>query len=206
MAAFAGVDPVRSTSPGAPGALRPADATSPAATAEAAGKRDRPARTEADQDAGSRNRPLLDDIALRREYDDYRTSLAGMKSYSVSYIRVGKEDDARALLAKLRSGADFGITARSHSTHPESASRSGRLGTFATCRWARDTTAMLDRLEPGQINPQPVKGTHGWGIYRLDAVNATVPLPWDAWRKAFLDGSFKPECPWVPPVTVAPSR
>ena len=150
-------------------------------------------------------RPIIDEATLEREYDAYRASLAGMKRYRVSYIRIADEAQARDQLAKIRSGADFGRIAREHSTHAESALRDGLLGSFATCRWARDTVAMLDRLAPGQVNPQPVKGTHGWGIYRLEERVALEPLAREAWRKAFLEGSFEPECPWVPPVTIAPS-
>lgn len=158
------------------------------------------------QSSGASTGPIVDEPTLKREYESYRASLAGMKRYGVSYIRVTDEAQARELLAKIRSGADFGRIAREKSTHEESARREGRLGSFATCRWARDTTEMLDRLEPGQINPRPVKGTHGWGIYRLDEVSELEPLAWGAWRKAFLDGSFEPECPWVPPVTIAPKN
>ncbi|MGE0314828.1 MAG: peptidylprolyl isomerase [Lautropia sp.] len=140
---------------------------------------------------------------MRREYAEYRASLAGMKRYTVSYIRIADEADARDALARIRSGADFGRVARERSTHVESAGRDGRLGTFASCRWARDTVAMLDGLDPGRVHPTPVRGTHGWGIYRLDAKAPLEPLSWEAWRTALLAGTFEPECPWVPPVTVS---
>ncbi len=113
------------------------------------------------------NPPIIDDATLQREYRDYLASVAGLRRYEVGYIRVPDEALARRLIAQIRSGARFEEMARKHSTHAESAARGGALGNHAGCRWARSTREMLDSLKPGQTWPQPVKGTHGWGIYRL---------------------------------------
>jgi hypothetical protein len=150
-------------------------------------------------------RPIIDDATLRKEYDDYRASLAGMRRYHVRYIRVATEDEARDLIARIRSGARFDEMARKHSTHAESAASGGDLGAHAGCRWAKSTLEMLDSLARGQTWPKAVKGTHGWGIYRLESVVDIEPRSFDRYRSELLAGTFEPECPWVPPVTVAPS-
>ena len=150
------------------------------------------------------SRPIIDDVTLHREYDAYRASLAGMRLYHVRYIRVATEEKARDLIARIRSGARFEELAREHSTHPESAANGGDLGTHAGCRWAKATLEMLDTLGRGQTWPRPVKGTHGWGIYRLESVADVQPRPFEQYRSELLSGKFEPECPWVPPVTVAP--
>ncbi len=150
-------------------------------------------------------RPIIDDETLRKEYRDYRSSLAAMRRYHVRYIRVNTEDEARDLIARIRSGARFEELARRHSTHAESAAAGGDLGTHAGCRWAKATLEMLDSLQRGQTWPKAVKGTHGWGIYRLESVVDIEPRSFEQYRAELLAGSFKPECPWVPPVTVAPS-
>ena len=62
--------------------------------------------------------------------------------------------------------------------------------------------AMLDKLEPGQLNPVPVKASKGWGIYRLDSREAIVPRSFERYREELLSGRFDPECPWQPPVSV----
>ena len=161
-----------------------------------------PGPKAADTDAA---RPILDDATLQREYQEYRTSLDGMRRYHVRYIRVASEDQARDLIARIRSGARFEDLASRHSTHPESAAKGGDLGTHAGCRWAKATLEMLDSLKRGQTWPKPVKGTHGWGIYRLESVADIEPRPFSQYRSELLSGSFEPECPWVPPVTVAPA-
>ena len=73
---------------------------------------------------------------------------------------------------------------------------------LASDQLRRDTVAMLDGLAPGQIHPQPVKGSNGWGIYRLDSRAAVVPRSFERYRDELLGGHFEPECPWQPPVGV----
>ena len=151
--------------------------------------------------AQAQNLPI-DEATLRHEYDDYRASLKGQNLYGVHYILVATEDEARRLIARLRSGGDFAELARRESLHKASAPGGGDLGVHASCRWARDTVAMLDGLAPGQIHPQPVKGSNGWGIYRLDSRAAVVPRSFERYRDELLGGHFEPECPWQPPVGV----
>ncbi len=146
--------------------------------------------------------PIIDDATLQREYRDYLASVAGLRRYEVGYIRVPDEALARRLIAQIRSGARFEEMARKHSTHAESATRGGALGNHAGCRWARATREMLDSLKPGQTWPQPVKGTHGWGIYRLVSVADVVPRSFEQYRSELLSGTFEPECPWEPPASV----
>ena len=136
----------------------------------------------------------------------YRQSVKGQKMYTVSYILLSDETEARQWIARLRSGASFEKAAREHSKHPLSAKEGGKLGTFATCRWAKDTVQMLDTLKPGQIHAKPVKASAGWSIYRLDAVKPLEPISYAQYKEQLLSASFKPECLWVPPVTVGVPR
>jgi len=149
--------------------------------------------------------PISDEV-IGQEYDAYRQSVKGQKMYTVSYILLSDEAEARQWIARLRSGASFEKAARKHSKHPLSAKEGGKLGTFATCRWAKDTVQMLDTLKPGQIYARPVKASAGWSIYRLDAVRPLEPISYAQYKEQLLSGTFKPECPWVPPVTVGVPR
>ena len=149
--------------------------------------------------------PISDEV-IGQEYDAYRQSVKGQKMYTVSYILLSDEAEARQWIARLRSGASFEKAAREHSRHPLSAREGGKLGTFATCRWAKDTVQLLDTLKPGQIYAKPVKASAGWGIYRLDAVKALEPISYAQYKEQLLSATFKPECPWVPPVTVGVPR
>ena len=149
--------------------------------------------------------PISDEV-IGQEYDAYRQSVKGQKMYTVSYILLDDETEARQWIARLRSGASFEKAAREHSRHSLSAKEGGKLGTFATCRWAKDTVQMLDTLKPGQIHAKPVKASAGWSIYRLDAVKPLEPISYAQYKEQLLSGTFKPECPWVPPVTVGVPR
>ena len=149
--------------------------------------------------------PISDEV-IGQEYDAYRQSVKGQKMYTVSYILLDDETEARQWIARLRSGTSFEKAAREHSKHPLSAKEGGKLGTFATCRWAKDTVQLLDTLKPGQIYARPVKASAGWSIYRLDAVKPLEPISYAQYKEQLLSASFKPECPWVPPVTVGVPR
>ena len=149
--------------------------------------------------------PISDEV-IGQEYDAYRQSVKGQKMYTVSYILLSDETEARQWTARLRSGASFEKAAREHSKHPLSAKEGGKLGTFATCRWAKDTVQLLDTLKPGQIYARPVKASAGWSIYRLDAVKPLEPISYAQYKEQLLSATFKPECPWVPPVTVGVPR
>lgn len=149
--------------------------------------------------------PISDEV-IGQEYDAYRQSVKGQKMYTVSYILLSDEMEARQWIARLRSGASFEKAAREHSRHPLSAKEGGKLGTFATCRWAKDTVQLLDTLKPGQIYAKPVKASAGWSIYRLDAVKPLEPISYAQYKEQLLSATFKPECPWVPPVTVGVPR
>jgi peptidyl-prolyl cis-trans isomerase C len=118
---------------------------------------------------------------------------------------VASEDEARRMIASIRSGGDFAALARRDSLHVESAAKGGDLGAHAGCRWARATVTMLEALAPGQIHPQPVKGSNGWGVYRLEAKEPVVPRTFARYREELLSGRFEPECPWKPPVDIAPA-
>lgn len=145
--------------------------------------------------------PISDEV-IGQEYDAYRASVKGQKMYTVSYMQVADEQDARQWIGRLKMGAPFDRSAREHSKHAPSATQGGRLGPFATCRWSKDTIALLDALKPGQIHGKPVRASSGWSIYRLDAVTPLEPISYAEYKERLLSGTFRPECPWVPPVQV----
>ena len=146
--------------------------------------------------------PIVDEATLMREHAGYVDSIRGQKLYHVRYIRVATEQSAREWIAKLRSGARFDEVARAHSLHAESAAAGGDLGRHATCRWGKATLALLDGLRPGQVGTTPIKGSHGWGIYRLESVADIQPRSLETYRAELLAGRFVPECPWTPPMAV----
>lgn len=147
----------------------------------------------------------IDEATLQREYGDYRASLKGLHLYGVHYILVASEDEARQMIARVRSGGNFADLAKRDSLHKASAPQGGNLGIHASCRWSRDTVTLLDSLSPGQVYPKPVKGSNGWGVYRLDSKVAVVPRSFEQYRDELLAGRFEPECPWQPPVSVGAS-
>lgn len=76
---------------------------------------------------------------------------------------------AMTLLEELRvDPAAFDRLARLHSACP-SREAGGRLGQILPGETVREFEAALDRLSPGEINPEPVATRYGLHIVRLDA-------------------------------------
>jgi peptidyl-prolyl cis-trans isomerase C len=101
--------------------------------------------------------------------------------------RAGAETVARALLAELaRDPEAFARLAREHSAC-SSREAGGRLGQVLAGETVPEFEAVLDRLEPGTIAPEPVATRYGIHIVRLDARAEGAALPYDKVARAIRD-------------------
>jgi peptidyl-prolyl cis-trans isomerase C len=86
---------------------------------------------------------------------------------------------AQAALATLRSNPkDFASLAKELSDCPSRES-GGQLGQLVTGDTVPEFEAAMDAMEPGVINPEPVKSRYGIHILRLDAKAVGDVLPFD---------------------------
>lgn len=112
-----------------------------------------------------------DDAKLKAEFDK-RVAAAGDTEYKARHILVDKEEDAKAIIAKLQKGAKFAELAKA-SKDTGSAVTGGDLG------WARPTTfvpefaAALATLEKGKFTLAPVKSQFGYHVIQLDDTRKT---------------------------------
>jgi peptidyl-prolyl cis-trans isomerase C len=109
--------------------------------------------------------------AYREEYVE-----ADNTEYHASHILVKNEDEARALIARLDTGADFAELARESSVGP-SASRGGDLGWFAASDVVPEFAQAVIALEDDAYSEGPVETQFGWHVIKRIETRATEPPP-----------------------------
>ena len=128
--------------------------------------------------AFTRNRLLMDsllategkaattDEAMKKVYEDASKQITGEQEVRARHILVETEDEAKAIAAELKKGADFAELAKKKSKDP-GASDGGDLGFFTKDQMVPEFSAVAFTLEPGKIS-DPVKSQFGWHIIKVE--------------------------------------
>jgi len=128
--------------------------------------------------AFTRNRLLMDNLlsvegkaattdeAMKKVYDDASKQIQGEQEVHARHILVETEDEAKAIEAELKKGADFAELAKTKSKDP-GASDGGDLGFFTKDQMVPEFSAVAFALEPGKIS-DPVKSQFGWHIIKVE--------------------------------------
>jgi peptidyl-prolyl cis-trans isomerase C len=128
--------------------------------------------------AFTRNRLLMDsllsvegktattDEAMKKVYEEASKQITGEQEVHARHILVETEDEAKAIEAELKKGADFAELAKKKSKDP-GASDGGDLGFFTKDQMVPEFSAVAFALEPGKIS-DPVKSQFGWHIIKVE--------------------------------------
>ena len=128
--------------------------------------------------AFARNRLLMDNLlaaegkaattqeAMKKVYDEAAKQIEGEQEVHARHILVENEDEAKAIAAELKKGADFPELAKKKSKDP-GASDGGDLGFFTKDQMVPEFSAVAFSLEPGKIS-DPVKSQFGWHIIKVE--------------------------------------
>jgi peptidyl-prolyl cis-trans isomerase C len=111
--------------------------------------------------------PVSDDM-IKKEYESIRTAL-GDKEYKARHILVDSEDEAKAIIAKLKGGEKFEELAK-QSKDPGSKERGGDLGWANQAAYVKPFSEAMIKLEKGKVSDTPVKTDFGWHVIQLDDV------------------------------------
>lgn len=106
------------------------------------------------------------DAAMRKVYDDAAKQIGGEKEVRARHVLVDTEDEARAVQAEAKKGADFGELAKAKSKDP-GASEGGDLGFFTKDQMVPEFSEAAFKLEPGQLS-DPVKTQFGWHVIKVE--------------------------------------
>jgi peptidyl-prolyl cis-trans isomerase C len=111
--------------------------------------------------------PVTDDM-LKSEYDKLKKTL-GEKEYNARHILVDNEDEAKAVIGKLKAGEKFEDLAK-QSKDAGSAVRGGELGWSNKASYVKPFSDAMTALEKGKFTETPVKSDFGYHIIKLDDV------------------------------------
>jgi peptidyl-prolyl cis-trans isomerase C len=111
---------------------------------------------------------------MKAEYEKFKAQ-SGDKEYHARHILVEKEDDAKAIVAKLKAGAKFEDLAK-QSKDPGSASRGGDLDWASPASFVKPFSDAMVGLQKGQFTETPVHTQFGYHVIKLEDVRpAKVP-------------------------------
>ncbi|HWM82257.1 MAG TPA: peptidylprolyl isomerase [Pseudolabrys sp.] len=129
--------------------------------------------------AFNRNRLLMDELlqkagkaavtdqALRDTYQEAVKQMGDEEEVRARHILVESEDEAKAIVADLKKGANFEELAKTKSKDPGAAAQGGDLGYFTKDQMVPEFSEAAFKLAKGQIS-EPVKSQFGWHIIRLE--------------------------------------
>jgi peptidyl-prolyl cis-trans isomerase C len=114
------------------------------------------------------------DEAMRKVYDEAIKQMGTEQEVRARHILVETEDEAKAVLAELKKGADFAELAKKKSKDP-GAAQGGDLGYFTKDQMVPEFAEVAFKLEPGKLS-DPVKSQFGWHIIKVeDKRNKPIP-------------------------------
>lgn len=108
------------------------------------------------------------DAEVKAEYDKFKAQ-AGDKEYHARHILVEKEDDAKAIIAKLKAGAKFEDLAK-QSKDPGSAAHGGDLDWASPASFVKPFSDAMVALKKGEFTETPVKTQYGYHVIKLEDV------------------------------------
>jgi peptidyl-prolyl cis-trans isomerase C len=117
------------------------------------------------------------DAEIKSEYDKYKAQVdaSGAKEVHARHILVATEDEAKALIVKLKGGAKFEELAKA-SKDTGSGANGGDLGWSNPNKYVKPFADAVSALKKGELTETPVKSDFGFHVIRLEDSRAvTVP-------------------------------
>jgi peptidyl-prolyl cis-trans isomerase C len=117
------------------------------------------------------------DAELHKVYDEAVGQMKAEPEVHARHILVETEDEAKAVAAELKKGADFAELAKQKSKDP-GASDGGDLGWFTKDQMVPEFSEVAFKLEKGQLS-DPVKSQFGWHVIKVEDTRMRQPPEFD---------------------------
>jgi peptidyl-prolyl cis-trans isomerase C len=117
------------------------------------------------------------DADITAEYNKYKSQV-GDKEYHARHILVATEDEAKAIITKLKGGAKFEELAK-QSKDPGSAANGGDLDWASPANFVPEFSKAMTSLQKGAITETPVKTQYGYHVIKLEDTRAAKIPPLD---------------------------
>ena len=112
---------------------------------------------------------------MKALYADSVKDLKPEAEVNARHILVETEDQAKAVLVRLKAGEDFAKVSADVSKDPGSGKEGGDLGWFTKDRMVPEFAEAAFKLDKGQLS-DPVKSQFGWHVIRLEE-KRNKPVP-----------------------------
>ena len=122
------------------------------------------------------NHPISE-AQIKAEYDVIKANL-GANEYKARHVLVEKEDEAKAIIAKLDKGEKFSELAK-QSKDPGSKDKGGDLGWSSPNAYVKPFGEALGKLKKGEYTKDPVKSDFGYHVIQLEDSRPMTPPPFD---------------------------
>jgi peptidyl-prolyl cis-trans isomerase C len=119
-------------------------------------------------------RAAVSEEAEHKVYDEAVKQMPAEEEVHARHILLPTEDEAKAVLADLKKGADFAAVAKEKSKDP-AAAEGGDLGYFTKDQMVPEFSAVAFKLGKGELS-EPVKTQFGWHIIKVED-KRTKPTP-----------------------------
>jgi peptidyl-prolyl cis-trans isomerase C len=119
----------------------------------------------------------ISEAQLKAEYDVIKNNL-GSTEYKSRHVLVEKEEDAKAIIAKLDKGEKFSELAK-QSKDPGSKDKGGELGWSSPAAYVKPFGEALTKLKKGEYTKTPVHSDFGYHVIQLDDSRPANPPPFD---------------------------
>lgn len=123
-----------------------------------------------------RANPITDD-RIKAEYEKIKASIGGTE-YKARHVLVEKEDEAKAIIAKLEKGEKFSELAK-QSKDPGSRDNGGELGWNSPAAYVKPFGDALTALKKGEYTKAPVKTDFGYHVIQLEDSRPSNPPPYE---------------------------
>jgi peptidyl-prolyl cis-trans isomerase C len=122
-----------------------------------------------------RKKNAVTDAEAQGEYDKFKAQATGTE-FRARHILVDKEDEAVALIKKIKAGEKFEDLAKASSKDTGSGANGGDLDFAKPDSYVPEFGGALVKLKKGEMTDTPVKSQFGWHVIRLeDTREASFP-------------------------------
>lgn len=121
----------------------------------------------------------VSDADILQYYNDNKDSFSDPEQVKAKHILVATEEEAKAIIAQLKAGADFATLAKQKSTDTGSKDSGGDLGYFGKGEMVAEFDTAAFALANNKYTEIPVKTTYGYHVILVEDHKLKVQKTFD---------------------------
>lgn len=118
---------------------------------------------------------MVTEDAVKRRYDQFLAEFKPTEEVHARHVLSETEDQAKAVIAELKKGGDFGEVAKTKSKDPSAKQNGGDLGYFSKDEMVPQFADAAFAMSPGEISSAPVKSQFGWHVIKVEDKRMSTP-------------------------------